>query len=468
MRDLRWLVFIPFCWTVYQLFRGRSRQWSNRAWSLAYLGLSAVFFASAITKFTAYEVNGVDFSIFDWALHNTIRGHFMWSQFCNCNHFGVHPTWLFLGLVPLHFFWTSPWLLVLCHAFSLAVSLPLLKRLIKIREINLGDSEIFLVLTAVTASQALGSINNYGFHPETWYLPIGLWFLSSWFKDRWFWLVPAIFFMAVKEDGALFLASWSLGSLFFKQFRRQSFALSVLSIVIFVLNTKLVQPLAWESQIFRPSWTVFWAKYGNTPTEIVLSTITNPVTTFTDILSSSSWHWFLPFAFLPLFSWRAVMGMLPGIVMLSLASSPLLRGFGVYYAAPILPFALFGWLSMIERIQEIASKQTFMKTFIVITCLLGFVGGVGPRLGKPKPEVTVSLKLWIERYKTQMATNPICVQTALYPHIGYIDNLVPLVDKERCDNKTIVDSRIDPYPFETKNELLQNVQLYGWQDLANP
>lgn len=162
------------------------------------------------------------------------------------------------------------------------------------------------------------------------------------------------------------------------------------------------------------------------------------------------------------------MGMLPGIVMLSLASSPLLRGFGVYYAAPILPFALFGWLSMIERIQEIASKQTFMKTFIVITCLLGFVGGVGPRLGKPKPEVTVSLKLWIERYKTQMATNPICVQTALYPHIGYIDNLVPLVDKERCDNKTIVDSRIDPYPFETKNELLQNVQLYGWQDLANP
>lgn len=466
MRDIRWLVLIPFCWVAYRIFKDRSRAWSRKEWFFTYVLLGSVFFISSVSKFNNFEVNGLDFSVFDWMLHNTVNGRFMWSPFCECNHFGVHPTWLFLTLVPLHAIFSSPWLLVFFHALSLALALPLLKRLMKSIVPFIQDEEIVLFLAAITVSQAFGSIANYGFHPENWYIPLGIWFLITWPKENYSWILPALLFAAVKEDGALYLMAWSVGSWFTKDPRKKSLLMLVGCVVFFLVNTKVFQPMAWPSTQFKPSWTAFWSKYGDSTLGIVGGIAQKPLTAIQDILSSGIWRWFLPFAFLPFFSLQSFFAMLPGILMLGLADSGVLRGYGVYYAAPIVPFAIYGWLILVKRIHQQLNRHKFSQVFILLTVLLGFVGGIGPRLGKERREVARQLAAWQETYIKNTSTETICVQTALYPHLGYMEHLRPLAINPACQNHGLVDSRVDPYPFNDANELIQQAQANGWQDLA--
>lgn len=393
----------------------------------------------------------------------------MWSPFCDCNQFGVHPTWLFLVLVPLHFAWSSPWLLVVTHALSLAICLPLVTKLVRLLVKDLGDLECVLILFAFTASQAIGSVANYGYHPEVWYIPLGLWFLTGWIQDRKSWIIAALLFAAVKEDGALYLIAWSLGTLMVRDHRRRALRLVLLAAGFFIINTKIIQPLAWPSPEFRPSWAVFWAKYGNSVPEMIGGIVTHPTAAIVDITTSGIWKWLLPFAFAPLLSLRSLAGIAPGIVMLGLADASVLRGYGVYYAAPLIPFALFGWGSMLQRLRSLLSLQKFARTLVVLTLLLGFVGGVGPRIGHLKPNVEPALVKWREGFLLNTdatRSTPTCIQTALYPHIGYLNGIRPLAPNSGCGLGSVIHSDLDPYPFNSKAELLEYAVKNQWLDLA--
>lgn len=425
-----------------------------------------IFVVSGSTKFLAFEFNGIDFSIFDWMLHNSTQGSFMWSPFCDCNHFGVHPTWLLSTLVPLHYAWPSPWLLVFTHALSLALCLPQVVKLARLCIRDIGDLELVLIASAFSVSQAMGSVANYGFHPEVWYVPLGLWFLTEWLQSRKTWILAALLYAAVKEDGALYLAAWGAGSLALKDYRRKALTLILVSAMFFVFNTKILQPLAWPSSDFKPSWLVFWAKYGNSVPEIITGVTAHPLIALHDVASSGIWQWLLPFAFAPLLSAQSLMGMAPGVIMLGLANTAVLRGYGVYYAAPLIPFALLGWLRLLKKLQKNLDSTKFTRALVLLTLLLGFVGGVGPRIGRFKPGIEAALAKWQSAFLLKPDAPATCVQTALYPHIGYLKNIKPLTHNNSCGPGSVFHSALDPYPFSSKTELMEVAEKNQWLDLA--
>ena len=466
MRDLRWWLLIPYCFLAYLLIKGKTNTFTRKQWLFVYVLLSSIFFASGITKFNAFEFNGVDFSVFDWMLHNSINGHFFWSPVCECNHFGVHPTWLMTILIPLHYVWQSPWLLVISHALSLAVSLPLITHMLRLKMSTLSDIQIALILCAVTASQFIGSVTNYGFHYEVWYIPLGIWLLNAWHSGKRSWIFAAFLVACVKEDGALYLAAWSIGFIICNDRRKQASLLCVASVVFFFVNTKLIQPLAWSNGTFMPSWLGFWQKYGYSTSEIIVSAVNHPSEAIKDIFTSGIWHWLIPFAVAPLFSITTIFALAPGVIMLGLSSVSIMRGYGIYYAAPLIPFALISWVMMLNRLQIRVDRKKFTYIFLAMTLLLGFVGGVGPRLGKLKPGISESLTTWLKTLpKEDTHSDKFCVQTALYPHMGYPQNIRPLLSSD-CGPKVVIHSELDPYPFNNKEELLHHAAIHKWLDLA--
>jgi uncharacterized membrane protein len=478
IRDIRWPVVICI---ILWLWQSRQRANPTSVHRYFYMGIAVLVLAVCSTRFLGFEVNGVDFSIFDWMLHNTTTGQFMYSPVCDCNHFGVHPTWLMLLLVPFHYIFQSPWLLVLVHAGALIFSLVLLRSLLNQFAILTQPSAVLATVLAFFVSQHFGTITNYGFHPEIFYLPLGFWFLMWWPLYGWRWIIPAVLFCLVKEDGALYLVGWGVGCLLTNMAQgglkietewRRGILLTAGSIVFFFINVKLMQPLFWGDSSFRPSWSSFWIQYGQTPFEVMSFVLKNPIQVFVELAHSGIWGLLLSFSFLPILSARAMCALLPGILMLGLANNPVVKGYGVYYAAPMLPFAVFGWIAGLKKIcslsQTLNKRRTWVEALAIL--ILATAGGTGPRLGRLKPDVRHDLEEWTMSNLTHVKADAssqlnVCVQTALWPHLGYHVGVRPLSDPGKCKSSYLIDSRLDPYPFSSAEDMKTYLSSRGGVDL---
>ncbi|MEE2962158.1 MAG: DUF2079 domain-containing protein [Myxococcota bacterium] len=148
------------------------------------LGLASLWaFLTALScQYLAFKTNGIDFSVFDFALHNTYAENFMYSPMLDCNQYGMHPSHILLPLAGLHGLFQSPWFLVLTHGVVLWCSILLLWQLSK-RLLN-NDVLATLLSYGFLTFTLTGRILNYGFHVELFYVPFGLWLALGWIENR--------------------------------------------------------------------------------------------------------------------------------------------------------------------------------------------------------------------------------------------------------------------------------------------
>ncbi|HLT30295.1 MAG TPA: DUF2079 domain-containing protein [Myxococcaceae bacterium] len=310
---------------------GPSRRLILTSWAVALIWL----LTAQWLKYFAFAVNGIDFSIFDWMLHNTLNGRFMYSPIYEVNHFGVHPSYWMLLLVPLHALWPSPLMLTTVTALVVWGGCLPLWHLVRGRT---GNGWLaWLACVAYLTCAYTGRILDGGFRPEVLYPLAGFTLLLAWERQRWV-FPAALLLLSVKEDAALYLAGFALAVLVSQRARwRSALGLLLLSVLVFGLNVGVVQPAALASSgAERPLYMSFWSDYGATMSEVVRFMLTHPLRVAGDVLTSSLLELFGPLLLLPLFSSRAMGMMLPGLVLLGSATYPLMRDFGSYYAIPLL------------------------------------------------------------------------------------------------------------------------------------
>jgi Predicted membrane protein (DUF2079) len=401
--------------------------------------LAAWMLVSEVLNFRAFRVNGIDFSLFDWMLEETLRGRFMYSPVYRVNHLGVHQTWWMLALVPLHALWRSPGLLLVANVAALAAAAGFVWRLAARVDPALAP----LAAIAHATSPWTGRLLRDGFRPESLF-PLCIFALADALAARRFRAVVAwgVALCLVKEDAPLHVLAFAgAAALLGAVPRPAGVGLLAAALAIFVLDTEVVRPAQLGPVL--PGYTGFWAGYGSSVGEIAGTVLRHPLRAAADVLTARWWTVLLPALFLPLREPLAVAAMAPGLLMLGLASNPAMRRWEGYYPVAVACIALAGILCFAARYRGRPSAWLASVLALVLFPLFGNgylrVHWVDPAARQGLAEVQDALG---------ELRSPLCVQTAILPHLPYLDLVEPLDPTCRAKEGALllVNPALPPYP----------------------
>jgi uncharacterized membrane protein len=401
--------------------------------------------AGETLNFLAMEINGVDYSIFDWMLESTLRGRFMWSPIYGVNHFGVHQTWPMLLLVPIHAVLRFPFALCLVNVVLLTAAAVVLWQLAQ----RLLDDSLTagLAVVAFLTNPWIGKLLSEGFRAESFY-PIAIFlFVVTWVRGQpAFIAAAALFLCSVKEDAPFYLLGFAAAAAL-RPGRSRAGALgcALVASAMLSMDLLLVRPAALRSVgAVQPGYVANWSGYGTSLSGIVVSIITSPLRVLKEVVTSGWWRLLGPSLLLPLLSPECVGAMLPGIVMLGISGYPPMRAFVGYHTVPLLCAALCGLLAVGRAYRSRAWVTTGVRVALLLVPLFG--GGYF-RITRPARAALDGLAE--TRAALGSTQGPVCAQAILLPQLGYPTDLRALdADCAKLPGSlTVVNPLLDPWPF---------------------
>lgn len=424
----------------------------------SFLSISLLFFIlSQFSRLLAFDVNGVDFSVFDSMLANTLNGKFIFDSHVNqLAHFGVHQNYVLLMILPFYAFFQSPFFLQFINAFFMWMAIiPLFRLSKKITQSDLFSS--ILVICYLT-SPFLASCLNADFRPEIFYPFFIFSFLFYLFENKNTWKVYFILFLCVKEDAAFYGVMLGGYLLFlnrglFSQARTHGVFVLLSSVIFLGVNIFLLQPyFLHQSGLDQPRFLTFWSNLGTNKREIILNLIRHPFNNIRHLLQSSWTKLYLPFLGLPFASLFVLFVSLPGILLAGFANSDtFIYNYDTYYPLVLFAFALFGVTLAFQRFPRV-------RPFAILSLLIAPLIGAGwLSLARPKIELLHSLKEAKKTLQAQILPQEnVCVSANLQPMFGYDFSILPFSEKnlltKRC-SFVVYSNQLNPYPFPKRENL---------------
>lgn len=409
-----------------------------------YLG---IFLKLVVINYYTFNVVDVDFSYFDWMIANFVKGKGWFSPACNCNHFGVHSTYIFYILAPLHKLIGHPLFLVTLHALALWVSIFPLKKLIKIKNL-LPLHQVLLVFGFFNLS-AISHILKYNFHMEVFYVPAFLYLFLFLENRKWvLFYLTALFSLSIKEDAGFYLMGISAAMfLFNKNTKKHALALGTLAIIITGISLKVIIPHFRETTDYVIAGTA--SKYGSSMTDILINLLKNPITLIGEIIKGHWIRFLIPTLFMPLLVPFFVVSAAPFIIIHSIARSTLMHSLMLYYSAPYIPFIIYSFIVFLSG-QYLFNKKYILKEhiktyFLIFFILYGSLVGSGFLTFSP---IKSDAHQFYNVEKIVKKESKVCAQGSIMPHFTYDYDLWPL---PHCMGKNfdylIFNPMIVTYPY---------------------
>ena len=407
--------------------------------------------ACGATHFWAFEIGGMDFSIFEWMLGSTVHGHFGYSRIFDVNHFGVHSTFLMLGLVPFYALFNSPWVLLIAGATLIWAGLFPLLRLVRWAHGGQHGGLELMVMLAWLGNPWLGTLLNAGFRIEAFVPVLTAWFLVGWVNKRpWLWAMALAGLWFSKEDTCLFLASFAVGAWLVERSRwRAALLVAVTSMGWLVAYVAWLQPALLGHP---PLYTQFWSQFGRTLPEVVLGALSHPTLVLWRIATSRWWAMALPALLVPLGSARAFFGMASTVAMLGAATYEPMHQFEMYYPVPLVSFTVFGALDVWR-----ARPSRAARSWVIAALLLFPLFWRGYARAVPVNWARVEA---MEQVRAAIANDAhVCAQLVLLPHLGVDSRLEPLGEPSGCGDRPEVTLVVNP---ELDTDPIENDDFARW------
>lgn len=425
--------------------------------TLAAAGLFA-FLACAGLHFAGIKL-WEDFALFDWQLYNSHSGTFMYSPVCECNHLGMHASYILLPLVPLHALFESRWFLTAVHALTAWSAIFPLRGLAE--HFRLAPGLQALLLVAFLTSAMTGQVLNTGFHIETFYLPLGLMFLLGWVTRKNALLTWALFgLLMTKEDAPIYVILFTVIAAAMERRWRLGAAISTACLTTLVINLKFLQPHFREIVPMGNAFYLhFWHEYGRTYGEIALYALTHPLKTMADIIGSNWLKFFAPTLFLPWLSLPCLAIFLFVMALFGTATgNPLMQGWASYYPAPVLPFILLGFLQGYLLLQKRLGAAWSNAALALALFIYPLAGGGYMRFPEPLPGVFSDLE---EVAGGFVPPGPVCTQNNLLAYVPYEWDARKLTAACMAEPHAVGLSQPDlnPYPL-SKDEMIALINGY--------
>ena len=441
----------------------RAAAWIPSRWTLAGACLVAALGLLWIvhSRFQSGDINAVDFTVyFDRPLYQTSRSHWYLVEssddpgFENLTHLAVHGYWILLPLAGLYRMIATPYWLLAVSVIAVVAGSAYCYRIVRH-----GGGSAVLALAAAGAfllNDNTARTLNYGFHAEVlyaWFIP---WAIDAALRRaRVSFLFAVLATCLVKEDALFPLFGLSISLALVNEFRVRGFD-RVLFLgtpaLLGVLNLALFYTLAVPR--LSPSGAImyshFWASHGATPWQAATNLLREPVATAAASVSSGLFSVVLVrHLFLPIVGWRWVIGLVPLLVVYGASDNQQVREFGIYYAIPLVPFLILASARGARTLTAVlwpAPRAEVVASYLLL--LSALTVGLGYSVRPRRPELS-AVKSSLDRFKTQQ----VLVQSGLYPHAGYDQNvklLAPhrLRDAPPDEAVILLAPGISAYPFE--------------------
>ena len=376
------------------------------------------------SHFLAFQINGVDFSIFEWMVGSTARGHFGYSRIYELNHFGVHSTFVLLLLVPVYALASSPWVLLIAGATLIWAGVFPLRRLAGWAHGGPHGGLELVAMAAWLGNPWLGGLLNVGFRIESLLPVLTLWFLVGWVEGRrWLWVGAMVGLWLSKEDSCLFLTSFACVAALVERHRaRAALAIAVGSLAWLAVYSQVVQPALLGHP---PAYLAFWSEFGDTMPSVVVGMLSHPLTLAGRVLTSHWWALALPALLVPFASPRALGGMAPTLLLLGAATYEPMHRYEMYYPVGLIAFTLFAALDVWRRTHAARARTWVFVSLLTLPLFWGSYARVVP--------IDWGRLQTLEVVRRELATEGrLCVQNVLFPHLGLDDRLMNLGEPGLC------------------------------------
>ena len=335
-------------------------------------------FFSVFTSLRHYnfQTQTWDMAAFVQTFWNTAHGKIMYNNLEQAkNHLGVHLSPFLFLLVPGYILFSSPYYLLIIQTIALALGALPLYLLAKRR---LGPPFPLIIAIGYLLYPQLHWINTFDFHEIAFFVPLMI--AALYFIDAKKWLWASIFLIlaaSVKEDAILITAFVGIYLLTLPSAKEKKIgaAIIILSLIYFLIAVKIIMP-ALGGGLFRLDR---YGSFGSAPAEIIKNIITKPLLVAETIFNRQKLDYlvwlFVPAAFLPFFSIRSLILLLPGLAenMLTTYKSQFQSFY--HYDSVIVPAIFFG---SICGLQNLLTRWPRFKSKARIILIASFLAGSNP------------------------------------------------------------------------------------------
>jgi len=278
-------------------------KYSDRLALLSILFFSAIYAFMSVNNHRLFETQGWDLAVFDNGMWQWSRFKFPFSSFHNLPWLADHFHLILVTLTPFYWIWSDARVLLIAQAFLISFgALPLYYLSKKVTKNRLFSLTIILgYLLYFSLQWHMFS----GFHELT-FLPITLGgVMYFWEKRSWklYWIFFALALL-VKEEVGFLLAAFALWeAIVNRKERRVAIVSLAVGLGFSLLMIYKVMPAIGD----QPYRHLGYGTFGETPHEVFVNVIKNPLIIFKVFTDSSVkmntiFTNFWPWAFLPLFS----------------------------------------------------------------------------------------------------------------------------------------------------------------------
>lgn len=426
-----------------------------------------------------FQTQTWDLAAFDQSFWNAAHGRGLVNNLEQVrNHLGLHMSPLLFALVPGYALFDSPYFLLIIQTLALAIGAwPLY--LLAQKVLGKNGPWALLIAGAYLLYPGLQWTNMYDFHEAAFFVPLllsAIYFLEV---KKWGWATLFLILSAgVKEDAILMVifvgiylivrrATYSEprrtkdGSLssWWTTERKIGITTVILALIYFILAVKIIMP-ALGGGVLRFDR---YANLGATPAAIISNVAANPLLLFKTIITGPKLAYvfwlFLPMAFLPILSWRALILIVPGLLE-NLLTNYQFQFSGLYhYDAILIPGIFLGTIYGLQTVlNRWPAKEKLVKAVLAGGIALAFVlrSPISP-LSFPI-QYLKSTPQW-EAYRQLVKLVPdgisVAANTHLVPHLTHREHVHAIGSETSLADMVIVDAA-DLFGFDTP----ENMQAY--------
>ncbi|MDY6934174.1 MAG: DUF2079 domain-containing protein [Spirochaetota bacterium] len=335
---------------------------------LILLSIYLIYFK--ILQHIGYDTYSHDLSVFDYPIHYTLNGKFMYYPWWDSitNYLGIHFSPILLAIVPLYVIFDSPVILLILQGLFISLALiPLFKIS---EESKFTKEEKLLIGLAFIFNPYTWEGFIYNFHIEVLY---PLLFFSAYYtviKKRY--ILHSIFIviiLLIKEDAFIYCIMLELFFLIFTDNRRIAILNIALSLIWGIMTLKVIMPSFYIDGNMRNLVAERYGHMGSNFVEIISYILTHPIDMFKLMFNKAFGGFLLSFAFLPVLYMKLSIFALPSIFINLLSRAESQSNLGLYYAMSAIPFYFIAIAISMERFHQKWRKRLLLLIFIIgIVC----------------------------------------------------------------------------------------------------
>lgn len=427
---------------------------------LIFLLIWVVIFSGARTlQHYSFHTNAYDLSIFDYMMSYTLKGTFMPEPFHGYwgTHFAIHFTPILFLLVPLYLFFQGPLFLIYIQVIAGALAALALYFIAK----DMFPTKFLPSLIGMTFLIYRPFLNGlmYDFHPEMFFplfLFSGYYFLAI-KRKHCFFFVCITLALLVKEDISIFILFFGIFLFFMtRDDRRTGLITAGIALSYFIVVMEFIIP-HFRTQLGMSGKFEFLSLWGG-PGSGVLETLKNLIFKSPSIIANlpyknvgfNLFNIFAPLLFVPFLS-PFILLAVPPIAILALSKSPIMHGFGLHYAANILPFLFLAFLLGLKRFERLIAKrekpQKFLLFLVACIFLINLVNTKWELLKFSRYSALKDYKT-VKRYISCIPREAsVASQSALIPHIPKRKRIYMLPKTDGAEY-ILVHSGINLWPYQ--------------------